>query len=126
MSLFHQHLLIRCHVQNPPRAESELNAWMLRLVQEVGMKVCLPPHSKYVDTPGNEGLTGNVGIETSHFAIHIWDDVMPALVQADLYSCKAFKSKTVRDMLNEFGLLDFEMLVIDRNNKLTLSEYLKS
>jgi len=37
--------------------------------------------------PGNQGLTSVTIIETSHIAVHVWDEVSPALMQMDVYSC---------------------------------------
>ena len=123
MSLFHQHLLVRCHVERPPIAECELNDWLTQLVAKVGMKVCLPPHSKFVDTIGNEGLTGNIGLETSHAALHCWSDVEPALIQMDLYSCKEFDTSTVIEHLNTWGVIDYELMEIDRNDGFSITQH---
>ncbi len=51
------------------------------------MNVLSGPHVAHVDTPGNRGLTGVAIIETSHVAVHIWDEASPALVQLDFYTC---------------------------------------
>jgi S-adenosylmethionine/arginine decarboxylase-like enzyme len=111
----HQHLLIRAHVTNPPREVEVANQWVRRLVEAIDMKICIEPRSIYVDVPGNEGLTGQVGIETSHIAYHIWDAESPALVQMDVYSCKGFKEATVLELLGEWGIVDIQTLLIDRN-----------
>ena len=37
--------------------------------------------------PGNRGVTAFAIIETSHIAMHIWDEPNPALVQLDVYTC---------------------------------------
>lgn len=126
MALVHQHLLIRAHVSNPPRSEEVLNKWLTDLVSAVRMKVCIPARSYYVDTPGNEGLTGQIGLSTSHAAVHIWDDTAPGLVQMDLYSCSEFESLEVVTMLREWGLLDFQLWMIDRNRDFFITEQTQS
>ena len=123
--LFHQHVLIKAHVTTPPRSEDSLNQWLRDLVLAVGMQVCLEPHSIYVSQPGNEGLTGNIGLETSHAAIHIWDEQSPALVQMDLYSCREFSNETVLELLNKFGGIDYELMTIDRNEGFVIVEHRK-
>ena len=77
---YHQHLLIKCWVTNPPKKEELLNKWFTYLVETVGMKVVAGPTSVYVSDPGNEGLTGTVTLATSHASIHIWDNAEPPMV----------------------------------------------
>ena len=113
--LFHQHLLLKAHVQNPPRSEDALNQWLIDLVAAIRMNVCIEPRSFYVDIPGNEGLTGQIGLSTSHAAIHIWDHVSPGLIQMDVYSCSCFKAEEVLNMVRQWGLVDWEIMEIDRN-----------
>ena len=56
----------------------------------IDMKTIKGPFASYVNNIGNRGITGFVMIETSHIAIHIWDEPDPALVQFDVYSCADF------------------------------------
>jgi S-adenosylmethionine/arginine decarboxylase-like enzyme len=114
--LFHLHLLVKCHVQNPPKDVEFLKKWFTELVSDINMKICIAPQARYVDVPGNRGLTGLVGIETSHSSIHVWDETDPGMIQMDVYSCSCFEPETVLNKLREFGLLDYEMMVIDRND----------
>ena len=48
------------------------------------------PYVKYCTMEGNRGFTGIAVIETSHNAIHVWDEPVPALMQIDVYSCAEF------------------------------------
>lgn len=114
----HLHLIIRGYVVNPPKAEEVLNNWLTTLVHKVGMQVVAGPTSVYVDEPGNEGITGTITLATSHAAIHIWDANVPGLVQFDIYSCKEYSIESVLDHLNEFGLVSYEWIYIDRNDSL--------
>jgi S-adenosylmethionine/arginine decarboxylase-like enzyme len=114
--LFHQHLLIKAYVNNPPTSEDALNDWLTRLVAAINMKVVIPARSKYVVSEGNRGLTGQVGLETSHAAIHVWDDVVPGMLQMDVYSCSCFDTETVVDMIKEWDLISYEAMTIDRND----------
>ena len=115
-NLFHQHTLLKAYVTTPPRSEESLNTWLRDLVTAVGMKICIEPRSFYVSEPGNEGLTGQVGLCTSHAAIHVWDHEEPAMIQMDLYSCRAYEPKTLVDLVARWGLLSYEMMEIDRND----------
>jgi len=114
----HLHLLVRGHLQNPPREEAVLNQWLRDLVEKVRMVVVAGPTSVYVDEPGNEGITGTVTLATSHAAIHVWDRLEPAFFQFDIYSCSCFAADEVLDHFDQFGLVDCEWMYIDRNHGL--------
>ena len=112
----HLHLIVRGFVNNPPKTEEVLNSWLKTLVSKVGMVVVAGPTSIYVNEPGNEGITGTITLATSHASIHIWDAVVPSLVQFDIYSCKEYNIDEVLNHLNEFGLQSCDWIYIDRNN----------
>jgi S-adenosylmethionine/arginine decarboxylase-like enzyme len=114
----HLHLLVKGHVNNPPKSEEVLNQWFKELVNKVRMVVVAGPTSVYVDEPGNEGITGTVTLATSHAAIHVWDKQEPAMFQFDIYSCSCFEVAEVIEHLNKFELTDCEWMFIDRNDGL--------
>ena len=112
---YHQHLLMKVWLTNPPNKVSVLNEWFIQLVHKVKMEVVGGPTSVYVDYPGNEGLTGTVTLATSHASIHIWDHQEPAMAQFDIYSCKCFKLEDVLEHFEPWGLVKAEWVMIDRN-----------
>lgn len=114
---YHQHLLLKCLVKNPPKKEEVLNDWFVNLVETVGMKVVAGPTSVYVSEPGNEGLTGTVTLATSHASIHIWDSLEIPMLQFDIYSCKCFTLEQVMECFKPWGVIKTEWVMIDRNNK---------
>jgi len=118
---YHQHLLVKCWVTNPPKKEELLNKWFTYLVERVGMKVVAGPTSVYVSDPGNEGLTGTVTLATSHASIHIWDNAEPPMVQFDIYSCKEFTLEQVMKCFDPWGLIKAEWVMIDRNSTPTIT-----
>jgi S-adenosylmethionine/arginine decarboxylase-like enzyme len=122
--LFHQHVLIKAQVTNAPKSEQVLNQWLTELVSDIKMKVCIPARSHYVDAVGNEGLTGAINIETSHIAIHIWDDIVPAVLQCDVYSCSSYSEKVVMNKLNEWGIISYEYMTIDRNSEFKVVKHI--
>ena len=124
-NLFHQHVLIKAFVKNPPVKEALLEKWLTELVADIKMKVVIPARAFFVDTKGNEGLTGSLNIETSHIAIHVWSEDKPPMIQMDVYSCTCFENQTVLNKLNEFGLISYELMHIDRNDGFKVVDHVK-
>lgn len=122
----HLHLLVKGHIKYPPREEEDLNIWLRSLVEKVRMVVVAGPTSVYVDEPGNEGITGTVTLATSHAAIHVWDRKEPPFFQFDIYSCSSFSAQEVLEHLNEFELISYEYMYIDRNDEMKIVEHFKS
>lgn len=112
--LEHKHLIIRAEVSTPPTDEKWLQNWLSTLVDKIGMKVCRGPITAYVDMPGNKGLTGVVVIETSHIAIHVWDEVFPSLVQLDVYTCSTLDKNIIFKELEQWDPVKVEYKYLDR------------
>lgn len=118
MAVVHKHLIIRAEVGNPLKEEQFAIEWMNKLVDKIGMKVMMGPFAKYLDVEGNRGLTAVAIIETSHIALHVWDEDKPALVQLDVYTCGPLDPYDVVEALREFHPVKIEMKYLDRENKL--------
>ena len=99
----HKHLIVRAEIHNPPKDPDWVKDWLTSLVDKIGMKICSGPHTAYVDIPGNSGVTGVVVIETSHIAIHVWDEADPALLQLDVYTCGPFDMDILFDDIQQFN-----------------------
>ena len=110
----HKHLLIRAEVNNPMKGEKEIKKWLRDLVNKIEMKIIKGPYAAYVSKEGNRGLTAVVMIETSHIAIHIWDETSPALVQCDVYSCAEFSSNEVLVEFMAMEPIKIEHMLLDR------------
>ena len=89
--LVHKHLIVRAEASRPPMDEEQLTEWMREFVESINMKIFMGPYVKYCSMPGNRGITAVAIIETSHIAMHIWDEPKPALIQFDVYSCEKIK-----------------------------------
>ena len=112
----HLHLIVKGNFKNPPTEVDVLNKWFINLVEKVRMVVVAGPTSVYVHEEGNEGLTGTVTLATSHGSFHCWDNTNPPMFQFDLYSCSEFSVEEVIDHLNEFELISYTYMMIDRNS----------
>jgi S-adenosylmethionine/arginine decarboxylase-like enzyme len=112
--LVHKHLIIRAKVKNPPKHVIATEQWFRDLIEKIGMKLLRGPIGAYVDVPGNKGLTMVAVIETSHIAMHVWDEEDPALMQLDVYTCGAFDPLIVFEQMEQFGITERQFLYLDR------------
>lgn len=115
--LQHKHILIRAEVKNPPMDEDQATLWLKNLVKNINMKILIGPIAKYLDVPGNRGLTVAAIIETSHIVMHCWDEVSPGLLQLDVYTCGPFDPKTVLDAIEQFDVVKIDYKYLDRENE---------
>lgn len=115
--LDHLHLVCRATVARPPRDVETMNQWIRDVVEAVGMKFLVEPHSVRCDTVGNEGVTGAAVIETSHFAAHCWETAPTPFINFDLYSCKRFDPEVVLETLARFKPFQVCVMFIDRNEE---------
>ena len=93
---------------------------MTNLVEKIGMKILMGPYAVYSDMPGNQGLTAVTIIETSHIAMHVWDEADPGLMQLDVYTCSTLDIDNVFEAIKEFDPVKVEYKYIDREYDLTL------
>jgi S-adenosylmethionine/arginine decarboxylase-like enzyme len=89
-------------------------SWLKELVEKIGMKIVSGPHAAYVDKEGNKGVTGVVIIETSHCAIHVWDECSPSLMQLDVYTCSPLTISDVFEHMKVFEPSKIEYKFLDR------------
>lgn len=114
----HKHLIVRAEINNAPKDPDWVKEWLTSLVDKINMKICSGPHTAYVDIPGNSGVTGVVVIETSHIAVHVWDEPDPALFQLDVYTCGPFDMDIIFDDINQFNPSKVEWKYLDREHGL--------
>ena len=118
--LEHKHLIIRAEITDPPYDAVDIKRWMKNLVEDIGMNVLMGPYAIYSDMEGNQGLTAVTIIETSHIAIHVWDECEPAMLQMDVYTCSTLNIDDVFRAIEEFKPTKIEYKYIDRENGLKL------
>ena len=122
MILDHKHLIIRAELSNPPNSPEKINDWLQETIKTIRMQLVKElsenPIAFYCNVPGNMGLTAVAVIETSHIAMHVWDEDYPATMQLDVYSCSEFQPREIINRLVEFGPIKVEYKFIDRNSGL--------
>jgi S-adenosylmethionine/arginine decarboxylase-like enzyme len=118
--LDHKHLIVTATLRNPPRTAEAVDDWMRRVVDAVNMKILFGPHVIRCDTPGNEGVTGIVCIETSHASIHVWDTLEVPFLKFDIYSCMRFDPTVVTDLIKEFDPYYIRSMMLDRNEEIKI------
>lgn len=117
--IVHKHIILRIEANKPP-IEQELRDWMQSLVEKIGMKILAGPISADINyMVGNNGPTCAVVIETSHMACHVWNDVSPALIQLDVYTCGPFDPNKVLEHIQAWDPVKVEYKYLDREFGLT-------
>ena len=117
----HKHLIIRAEVNRPITNEKEIKKWLRNVVKKIDMKIIKGPYASYVSKEGNRGITGVVMIETSHIAMHVWDEERPALVQCDVYSCAEFSSNEVLAEFLPMDVTKIDHILLNRANELEIT-----
>ena len=105
----HKHLIIRAEANKVPTDEEQLTEWLKDFIDSIDMKILMGPYVKYCNVEGNRGITGIAVIETSHIAIHVWDEPNPALMQIDVYSCAEFDVDEIAEKIKQ----DFDVVKLD-------------
>ena len=117
----HKHLIVRANIGKCPKEEdlNKISDWIRSLIRKIDMKLLAGPYTTYVNEKGNKGMTSVAIIETSHIALHIWDETNPGLMQLDVYSCANFNPQDVFEKVNEmFQTVKMEYKFLDREKEL--------
>ena len=117
--LQHKHLLIRATISNLITNTEEISAWVANLVDIIQMKILHGPVSVYCNKTGNRGITAFAIIETSHIALHTWDESTPATLQLDVYTCSDLEVDLVFKALSIFQPITLDYKFLDRENNFT-------
>ncbi len=117
--LVHKHLIVRAEAVTPPTDEEQLIEWMKEFVESINMKIFMGPYVKYCHMEGNRGITAVAIIETSYIAMHIWDEINPALMQFDVYSCGNLDVEAICKKIKEdFNIQKIEYKFLNRETGL--------
>ena len=117
----HKHLIIRAEANKVPTDEKQLTEWLKDFIDYIDMKILMGPYVKYCNVEGNRGITGIAVIETSHIAIHVWDEPNPALMQIDVYSCAEFDVDEIAEKIKQdFDVVKLDYKYLNRETGLTV------
>jgi len=117
----HKHLIIRAEANRVPTDEEQLTEWLKDFIDSINMKILMGPYVKYCKMEGNRGITGIAVIETSHIAIHVWDEPNPALMQIDVYSCAEFDVDEIAEKIkSDFDVVKLDYKYLNRETGLTV------
>jgi len=117
----HKHLIIRAEANRVPTDEEQLTEWLKEFIDSINMKILMGPYVKYCKMEGNRGITGIAVIETSHIAIHVWDEPNPALMQIDVYSCAEFDVDEIANKIkSDFDVVKLDYKYLNRETGLTV------
>ena len=117
----HKHLIIRAEANKVPTDEEQLTEWLKEFIDSIDMKILMGPYVKYCNVEGNRGITGIAVIETSHIAIHVWDEPNPALMQIDVYSCAEFDVDQIAEKIKQdFDVVKLDYKYLNRETGLTV------
>jgi len=112
----HKHLIVRAKVQDPLTDPNKTVIWMEELAKLINMKIIMGPFAKRVEVAGNVGVTAIAGIETSHMALHVWEEEDPPLMQLDVYTCGEMNHNIVFMHMKQFIPTELECLLLDREH----------
>lgn len=115
--LNHLHLLVTAWVDNPPMTAEDGTQWLHELVDIIDMQILMDAKAIYCEDLGNEGVTGIVGLTTSHASFHSWHNDPKPFVSFDLYSCRNFSIEQVFEHLKAWGLRRCDYILVDRDPK---------
>ena len=117
----HKPLIIRAEANRVPTDEEQLTEWLKEFIDSIHMKILMGPYVKYCKMEGNRGITGIAVIETSHIAIHVWDEPNPALMQIDVYSCAEFDVDEIANKIkSDFDVVKLDYKYLNRETGLTV------
>lgn len=119
--LVHHLFVVNARLNKPPQDADYIIEWKRKLVEAIGMKILMGPYSVYSDMTGNRGLTAVTIIETSHIALHVWDEDSPGHLRLDVYSCAEFDKNTILAAIDEFEPTHVDYKFLDRTGDFILA-----
>ena len=105
--------------------------WLKELPELLGMQVLFPPfcHDYINDNPLESGVTGIVGLTTSHCSIHTYpwmhcedDPELIGIAFVDVFSCMPFdESLVIKSFKDTFGGKDIRLKLVKRGERFPIN-----
>lgn len=116
--LQHRHLVVSALINKPPTENDVpfMTEWFKDLVLAINMKILMGPYVVYSNMEGNKGFTGITVIETSHAAMHVWDEIEPAKMELDVYTCSPLDINVIFEKMKVFEPAYLSYIYLNRND----------
>jgi len=120
----HKHIIIRSLVNKPPKDIRFIKKWIKKLIIAIGMKrLGGQPLAVYCSDKGNRGLTCLAILNTSHIALHTWDESTPGVLQLDVYTCGELDKDIVFKHIEQFEPSNISHVIIDRKDTIMIKDH---
>jgi len=120
----HKHIIIRANINKPPKDIRFIRKWINKLIISIGMKrLGGQPLAVYCDKEGNRGLTCLAILNTSHIALHTWDETNPGMLQLDVYTCGTLDKDVVIKNIEQFEPSNISYIILDRKTELRIENH---
>ena len=120
----HKHIIIRAEVKKPPKDIRFIRKWVKKLIKAIGMRrLGGQPLAVYCNDKGNRGLTCLAILNTSHIALHTWDEDNPCILQLDVYTCGNMNRDIVIKHINQFEPSNISYIILDRKTELRIENH---
>ena len=121
----HKHIIIRSLVNKPPKDIRFIKKWIKKLIISIGMRrLGGDPLAVYCNDKGNRGLTCLAILNTSHIALHTWDENDPAILQLDVYTCGELNKDIVFKNIEQFEPSNISHVIIDRKDTIMIKDHI--
>lgn len=125
MTVEHKQLVMRTELDWFYGSDSGVlvDQWVYDLVSSMNMNIMKGPISHYLDRPGLRGWSAVCLIETSHIALHTWDEGDKVLMQLDVYTCGHLDAKIIGNAIQPFLPSNTSFIVLDREYNIDIIDW---
>lgn len=130
------HLTIDAYGSDPEKLSDVrlIYRWLFNLPAKLGMEMLFPPyvHDYVNQNPLESGVTGVVGLTTSHASVHTYplmgcedNPLLQGIAFVDVFSCNPFDVDAVVSSFREtFGAADLHVSVTERGTRFPRQRHL--
>ena len=119
----HKHIIIRANISKPPKDVRFIKKWIKKLIIAIGMRRLGGPLAVYCGDKNNRGLTCLAILNTSHIALHTWDEQSPGVLQLDIYTCGSLDKNVIIEYIQQYEPSNISYIVLDRATELRIEKH---